>query len=858
MVHKKMKGFLLDIDYETRNGRAVLKLFLKGEDSERKLARNAIFLTEESNFIAADDSFLPYFYVLPSGFREEAGEKCHLPLREQDRLALRTTLRYCGREIETLIRRIREVGGEEKKIKDVLLEDKKFFGRDLKALKVVLEHPQDVPRFREMIKNIEGVEMISEHDILFVRRYLIDRDIAPLSWIEVEGEKSNTLVKSLDETNLPSNKLLGNELKLTKISPVEGKFPDLKVLAFDTEVYNPKGAPKERVDPIIMISLASNTGLRKVLTWKKPEKKIDFVEVLEDEKAILKRFEEIVRQEDFDILVGYNTDNFDFPYIVERLKKLELVLALGRDGSEVQIKGRRGLPEARVKGRVHIDLYPIVRRVIKLSSYVLENVVREVLNIQKEKIPGEKLWKYWDEGGESLEKFIRYSMEDAETTLKLAEKFLPLQYELTRIVKQPLHDISRMATGQLVEWLLMREASNGSELIPNRPAGEEFIRRTEETYVGGYVKEPKKGISEDIAVFDFRSLYPSVIVTHNIDPSTFMKACDENKAPGLEYCFSKERRGFIPAILDNLIARRMKVKQKMKSSRDEFERRMLDVEQYALKILANSFYGYMGYPRARWYKKECAESTAAFARMYIQKVIKIAEEEFNLEVVYSDTDSLFVLVPGKEKNKVLKFLEHVNKALPGIIELEYEGFYKRGIFVTKKRYALIDEGDKITVKGLEFVRRDWAPIAKKTQQEVIRALLKDASPEKAANIVRKAIEDIRARNVSMEDVTIYTQLTKRISAYKNIEPHVIAAQKLVKRGREVAPGMIIGYVITKGTKMISQRAEPAESASLQDYDAEYYIENQIMPAVLRIVEAIGYSKDYLKEGMKQESIRKWF
>ena len=823
-----MKGFLLDIDYETSNGRAVLKLFLKSEDSERKLARNAIFLTEESNFIATDDSFLPYFYVLPSGFREEAGEKCHLP---------------DGREIETLIRRIREAG--EGKIKDVLLKDKKFFGRDLKALKVVLEHPQDVPRFRETIKNIEGVEMISEHDILFVRRYLIDRDIAPLSWIEVEGEKSNT------------------ELKLTKISPVEGKFSDLKVLAFDTEVYNPKGAPREKVDPIIMISLASNTGLRKVLTWKKPEKKIDFVEVLEDEKAILKRFEEIVRQEDFDILVGYNTDNFDFPYIAERLKKLELVLALGRDGSEVQIKGRRELPEARVKGRTHIDLYLIVRRTIKLSSYILENVVREVLNIQKEKIPGEKLWKYWDEGGKNLEKFIKYSMEDAETTLKLAEKFLPLQYELTRIVKQPLHDVSRMAAGQLVEWLLMREASNGSELIPNRPAGEEFIRRTEETYVGGYVREPKKGISEDIAVFDFRSLYPSVIVTHNIDPSTFastkrMEAFDENKAPGLEYCFSREKKGFIPAILENLVSRRMKVKQRMKQSKNELEKRMLDVEQYALKILANSFYGYMGYPRARWYKKECAESTAAFARMYIQKVIKIAEEEFNLEVVYSDTDSLFVLVPGKEKNKVLKFLEHVNKALPGIIELEYEGFYKRGIFVTKKRYALIDEGGKITVKGLEFVRRDWAPIAKKTQQEVLRALLKDASPEKAANIVRKTVEDIRARNVSMEDVTIYTQLTKRISAYKNIEPHVIAAQKLVKSGREVAPGMIIGYIITKGTKMISQRAEPAESVSLQDYDPEYYIENQVMPAVLRIVEAIGYSKDYLKEGMKQESIRKWF
>ncbi|MBI5252881.1 MAG: ribonuclease H-like domain-containing protein [Euryarchaeota archaeon] len=789
-----MKGFLLDIDYETRDGRAVVKLFLKGE---------------EANFIAVDDSFLPYLYALPSG------------------------------EVEGLVERIREAGNGESRVKDVLLEDKKFFGRDLKALKVVLEHPQDVPRLREIIKNIEGADMVLEHDILFVRRYLIDRDIAPLSWIEVEGEKSNA------------------ELRIRKISLAEGKFPELKVLAFDTEVYNPKGAPREKVDPIIMISLASNTGLRKVLTWKKPDRNIDFVEVLENEKAILKRFEEIMRQEDFDILVGYNTDNFDFPYLVERLKKLELVLALGRDGSEVQIKGRRALPEARIKGRAHIDLYPIIRRAVKLSSYVLENVVKEVLGIKKEKIPGDKLWRDWDEGGENLEKLIKYSMEDAEVTLRLAEKFLPLQYELTRIVKQPLHDVSRMTAGQLVEWLLMREASKGSELIPNHPAGEEFIRRTEETYIGGYVREPKKGISEDIAVFDFRSLYPSVIVTHNIDPSTFMRGRNENRVPGLDYCFSKEKKGFIPAILENLIDHRMKMKQRIRQSKDELEKRMLEVQQYALKILANSFYGYMGYPRARWYKKECAESVAAFARMYIQKVMKIAEEEFKLEVVYGDTDSLFVLI-GKEKEKALQFLEHVNKTLPGIIELEHEGFYKRGIFVTKKRYALIDEWDKITVKGLEFVRRDWAPIAKRTQQEVLSALLKDASPEKAASIVRKTIEDIRSRNVSMEDITIYTQLTKGISAYKNIEPHVIAAQKLVKRGREVAPGMIISYVITKGTKMISQRAEPVEFVSLQDYDPEYYIENQIMPAVLRIIEAMGYSKDYLKEGIEQESIKKWF
>ncbi|MDP6459335.1 MAG: DNA-directed DNA polymerase [Candidatus Hydrothermarchaeota archaeon] len=786
-----MKGFLLDADYETRNNKAVVKLFFKGA---------------EGSFTAIDDGFPPYLYAIPEDGLEEVSKRL--------------------RRVEKVMR--------------VEVEEKNYLGSRIKALKVFVQHPQDVPKIRETIRNTEGVAAIHEHDILFVRRYLIDRDLRPLTWVAVEGKVEN------------------GELHIEKISPATGGFPDLKVLSFDIEVHNPKVAPREKVDPIIMISMASSTGLKKVLTWKQPKDNLDFVEVLEDEKAVLQGFCDIVIREDHDVLVGYNTDNFDFPYILNRAKELGITLPLGRGETEVKIRGRRGMPKARVVGRPHLDMYPIIRRSVKLSSYVLENVVRELLDVEKEKIPGEKLWQYWDEGGEKLAELIKYSMEDAEVTLKLSENFRPLQYELTRIVQQPLFDVSRMAAGQLVEWLLMREASRDGELIPNRPAGAEYMRRAVDTYAGGYVREPKKGLVDEIAVFDFRSLYPSVIVTHNIDPSTLISGKSEAQVLGLKYSFTKEHKGFIPRILEALISRRAEIKRTMEVSQDTVEKRMLDVEQRALKLLANSFYGYMGYPRARWYRKECAESVAAIARMYIQKVIKIAEEEFNLEVVYGDTDSLFVVVPGGNIKTVQGFLDHANKTLPGVLELEYEGFYSRGIFVTKKRYALIDRENKIIVKGLEFVRRDWAPITKKTQEEVLRALLKDANPEKAANLVRKTVDAIKAKKVSLEDLTLYTQLTKRIESYKNIAPHVEAAKKLRKSGREVTPGMIIGYVITSGKGKISHRAVPAELATMDDVDPNYYIKNQIMPAMLRIIESIGYSEDYLKDGMKQKSIKRWF
>ena len=785
-----MEYLLLDADYESKNGKPTIKLCLK----------------REKTIVAYDESFLPYFYV-------------HVKDEEEFKKSLRKF-----------------------NIKEFKIEKKMIFGKPLRIFKLILPHPQDVPKIRDKIKNLPEVEEIYEYDIPFARRYLIDKGLTPMNLVEADIEERD------------------GRYFIKKIKPAGEATLSLRVMAFDIEVYNPMGAPRPEKDPIIMISLCSNYGLRKVLTWKKPIKDYDFVEICQDERDMLSKFLEIIEKEDIDILIGYNTDNFDFPYLKSRFKKLKLKLELGRDGGEPKIKSRKGLPEARIFGRCHVDLYPIIRRSITLSSYVLENVVREVLGIEKEKIPGEKLWEFWNSGGEKLCKLIEYSMEDATTTMKLGEKYLPIYIELSRLVGQTLFSVARMTYGQMVEWTLLREAYKHGEIAPNKPRGREYIAREEESYAGGYVVEPKKGMAENIAVFDFRSLYPSIIVTHNIDPST-LTICKEgeNKAPGLDYCFPSNKIGFIPEILKNLIDIRIKIKKEIKKVKNTEISRNLDVKQKALKILANSFYGYMGYARARWYKKECAESVTAFARMYIKKVMKIAEEKFGLEVIYGDTDSLFTVIPQEKRDKIVsQFLSYVNDILPGIIELEFEGFYKRGIFVTKKRYALIGEDGKIIVKGLEFVRRDWAPIARKTQEKVLRALLMYASPKKALKIVKKVIEDIRNRNVKLEDLAIYTQLTKKIQSYKNIEPHVIAAQKLEKKGKKVYPGMIIGYIIVKGSKKISFRAEPVEFVSINDYDPEYYIENQIMPAVQRIMEAIGYSKDFLKFGIKQERIEKWF
>jgi DNA polymerase I len=332
----------------------------------------------------------------------------------------------------------------------------------------------------------------------------------------------------------------------------------------------------------------------------------------------------------------------------------------------------------------------------------------------------------------------------------------------------------------------------------------------------------------------------------------------ENSPPEHNYNFTTEKEGFMPSVLQRILRRRVETKKRMKETKDPIEIKMLDVSQNALKIIANSFYGYMGYPRARWYKKECAESVTSFARMYTKMVMSIAEKEYGFKVVYGDTDSLFVVVPREKKEVAMKFMEEVNKKLPGTVELEYDGFYPRGIFITKKRYALIDEDDNIVIKGLETVRRDWVRLSRDTQQKVLSVLLKEGDPKKAAQIVKDIVARIKERKVSMDEITIYTQLTKSIGRYKNVGPHVKAAQKAKARGREISPGMAVGYIIRKGKGMISDRAEPVEDVSLEDYDIDYYVENQILPPVSRILEVLGYSKEHLKEELIQDNLQKWF
>lgn len=707
-------------------------------------------------------------------------------------------------------------------------EERSYLGKKIRVKKVEVNYPKEVPKLKEELRDA-GKEVF-EYDIPFTRRYLIDKDIY--------------CMKTYNE----------------KLKEIKKTF-QLKILSIDIEVYSRKYALNPETDPIIMISLYD--GRKKyLLSWKPIN--LDYAVTDNSEEQMLLRFVELVNKINPDIILGFNSDSFDLPYIIKRLKKYGKELTIGRNGEKAIRRKTRSEERVEIPGRIHIDVFKMVDFLasvgsIRLPRYNLEQVYKDVLGKEKTKINFLEMNALWENG--DLSDFGIYCMEDAMAAYEIGMEFLPLFIELSRVTGLPLYQTTRSSTSQLVEFLLMRNCVKRGELIPKMPKDEEVKARMRRTYKGGFVKEPVKGLHENIVEFDFRSMYPSIIVSHNIDPSTIdCECCKGKNVSPTGHWFCTKKKGLIPETIESLIKRRMEIKKKLKEETDPEKKMFLDVEQKAIKTITNAIYGYMGFPRARWYCRECAESIAAWGREYIQKAIHEAERH-GFTVLYADTDGFYAKYDGN-KNKVYEFLKEFNKKLPEPMELELENFYIRGIFVTKregtsgakKKYAMLDENGRLKIAGFELVRRDFAGIAKKVQEKVLEKILIENNVEGAVNYVREVINKLKNKEIPLEDLVIYTQITRELSEYESIGPHVYAIKR---SGKKVVPGEIIGYIITKGSGSISERAYLVEDISNREPDPDYYIHHQIIPTVIRILGELGYTETDLLSTTKQEGLGKW-
>ncbi|PIN73865.1 hypothetical protein COV20_01995 [Candidatus Woesearchaeota archaeon CG10_big_fil_rev_8_21_14_0_10_45_16] len=815
------------------------------------------FYPYDFQYRVQDDVVQVYLYA-----RQDSGEQICVVYKHQPSF-FASLLNIDEKEFEKRLSTLKMDGPRPAKVISFEKVEKELLGKKREFYQIYANYPKAVPVLAREIQSW-GVPCF-EKDILFIHRFLRDLKILPMTLVKAEGEfrESSQRVKTF----------FADTLKQEDTAP--GKH--WKVLALDIETY----AHRKEIDavrnPVLMVALYGENGdgtpFRKVITWKETGKNLEYEEVVADEKALIERLSGIIKEYSPDIITGYFTDGFDFPYLNTRAQKYKLSLDWGLDNSTLFVRSGAGFrdTECKIAGMLHLDLLKFVKYIfgknLKTDSYSLGAVSQELLGITKHDVNLDELSTAWDQHDKKkLLAFCEYNLQDAHLTFKMCQKLLSDMIEFTKIVGVPTYDVIRMRFSRLVENYILKRAMEHDVLAPNKPDDQELGERMNESIEGAFVYEPTPGLYQDLVVFDFRSLYPTIIVSHNLGPESFKaEGKDKVTVPGKEeYWFSTEK-AFIPSVLADLITYRMEIKNEIKKEKKQGnDTSFLEARSYAYKILANSFYGYLGFYGARWYCLECAASTTAYARHYIKKTIEKAEQT-GFKVVYGDTDSCFFLLGEKKLQDALKFMDDVNKDLPGMMELEFEGHFPRGIFVAikgtekgaKKKYALVREDGSMKITGFETVRRNWSLLAKELQEEVLHLVLSD-KVEKAVEYVKKTIEELQSGKIPLEKLIIKTQLTRELSKYASIGPHVSVARRMAEKGEPVHVGMVVEYVIVKGKGLVRERAMMLEEVSEGQYDSEYYLNHQLLPAVSSIFTVLGYSEDSLLGKAEQTGLGAYF
>ena len=790
----KLTFWLLDINYEVKDHKP--EIWLWGIDDK------------EDRVLIIDKEFPPYFYAV---LNEET-----IP--------------------ESVIELINARKNELPYIIKVEAVEKKYFGKRVKALKIYCQDPELLQKYAKRIEKIEGVNRCLEDDIRFSMRYLIDNEVTPCGWHTLEAEEiPNDKGLQVDKIYVAKSK--------PKFCAEMHEIPKLRILGLSIICYSPKGVPKPEKNPVVIISTMTNTG----------EEKQFVAETSERDDKILREFIDYVKSFDPDIIVGFGSNRHDLPYLAKRAKNNGFLLKIDRAGTEphTSVYGH-----VSITGRANVDLFDFADELPEVKVKTLENIADYlgVMKIEERTIIEDvDFAEYW-ENIEKRSQLLKFSMENTKCIMGVANALLDFAIQLSNLVGLPLDHIGTAAVGFRVEWFLIRHAHQIGELVPKR------VERPYIPYAGAIVLEPKPGIHENIAVLDFKAMYPNIMITYNVSPDTYVPPeepdppCGVYVAPEVKHRFRKEPSGFYREVLSRLIKARDEIRAKLKTLKPESPTyRVFDARQKAVKVITNATYGYAGWIGARWYIKPVAEAATAWGRYTIRNTIEIAKK-LGLEVVYGDTDSIFI---RHDPEKIGQLTTQIGKELG--LEIKPDKIYERILFTeAKKKYCGLLPDGRLDIVGLEVVRGDWAAVAKNVQERVLEIILKENSPQKAADYVRQYIAEMRKGKVPFRDFVIWKTLTKKVEEYAVRAPHVEAAKMLKQKGWDLTLGDKIGYVITVGSGRLYERVKPYVFASYGELDIEYYITNQVVPAAARILSMFGIKEKDLLAPTRPKTLTDFF
>jgi len=710
--------------------------------------------------------------------------------------------------------------------------------------------PRDIRQLHEEVSRIPNIFKIYEADIPYKNRWLIDNGLGGFADIDC------------------------------------GEDAPISYCSFDIEcLVPPEGTmPTSDKDPVILISMAFSPQFegndRVVLSTKPTNYQGCPVILCKDEHHLITTFLSLFNTYNPDIIAGYNTNQFDFPYLQGRCKVLGISPKCTRDNREWYIRNRfDGGVDVTITGRVVVDLLPIIRANYSLNRYNLATAA-SLVNYEKLDVsPKEMRNAYLGDYSESWDKVIAYSDRDAELVMKLLLdlKLVDKYIAISTVSGTLLQDVVNLGQTKLIDNLIIREFRKHGRVMNMRPKIEDEDEDDGEVgYTGGSVLEPETGLHEHIITMDYTSLFPSIMRAYNICPTTIIKdeQCDEKVVLGNNVEFSTKHVGIVPQILERLFNERVQYKTMMKTTKDTTLYNQYDNMQYALKILLNSVYGMFGFTRARLYDVDIASSVTYVARDTLLKTKTVIEENPNLRVIAGDTDSCMIKINNMEctydvaKNIAMDIHDKMAEILPPPMNLDFEAYSDRGVFLKKKRYAMRLVGPdgkfKLKMRGIETRRRDFTAYTVETLEQVISILLSTGDKKQAAAYANTQVARIKNLASINDDPELVKKLllTKKFSrpidGYKAMMPHIEAIKRAINRG-EPAPSIgdrIAYYVIEGRSKKISDLTELESYAHDKGLgiNKKYYLEKQLIPPINRIFEAIHYNWIKEESNSKQKTL----
>ena len=637
------------------------------------------------------------------------------------------------------------------------------------------------------------------------------------------------------------------------------------------------------------------------------------------ELDLLNRMVDIVRNLDPDILTGFEVHNSSWGYLIERARRqydYDLCEEFsrtksqshGRIGRTVDPWGFNHTSTIRITGRHMINIWRAMRGELNLLQYTLENIVFHILHRRVPQYAHKDLTRWYTSGKpRETVRVVDYQMMRTRLDLDILHQneLIPRTSEQARLLGVDFFSVFSRGSQFKVESLMFRIAKPENFILisPSRKQ----VGQQNALECLPLVMEPQSAFyPSPLLVLDFQSLYPSVMIAYNYCYSTFLgrvvKWRDQNKmgftdyerqqnvlkllqdhvniAPnGMIYARPEIRKSLLAKMLGEILETRVMVKSGMKVDRDDKTlQRLLNNRQLALKLIANVTYGYTSASfSGRMPCSEIADSIVQTGRETLEKAIALIHsvKRWGAEVVYGDTDSLFVYLKGRTRGEAFDIGKEIAAAVtsmnPKPVKLKFEKVYHPCVLLAKKRYVGFKYESKeqkrpdFDAKGIETVRRDGTPAEQKIEEKALKILFRTANLSSVKSYFQKQCTKIMKGQISIQDFCFAREV--KLGTYSDKGPPppgaLISTRRMLEDPRaEPQYGERVPYVViagAPGARLIDRCVAP--DILLQDnqheLDAEYYITKNLIPPLERIFNLVGANvKQWYDEMPKYQKVRR--